>query len=92
MATELISYGSGEATSADITVADGSTATVFLKSNGALNPKHDAEVFIEVKDGDGNYNIIGSLTQLNRAALISGKGTYRLRRSATSDPVGAGQG
>lgn len=92
MASELIATAAGSATSSDIVVGAGSTATIFLKdADGGQMPK-DAKVAIEIKDSGGVYNTIGWLTAEEPAKVISGAGTYRARRYATGAIVGVGQG
>jgi hypothetical protein len=92
MASELIATGSVAATSSDITVAAGSTATVFLKDADGGQMPDGAKVAIEIKDSGGVYNTVGWLTERNPAAVISAAGTYRARRYPTGAVVGVGQG
>lgn len=92
MASELIAAGSTSATSSDITVAAGSTATVFLKDADGGQMLPEARVAVEIKDSGGVYNTVGWLTDRMPAAVISGAGTYRVRRYATGAVVGVGQG
>lgn len=92
MASELIATGSAAATSSDITVAAGSTATVFLKDADGGQMAKGAKVAIEIKDSGGVYNTVGWLTDSMPAVVISGVGTYRARRYPTGAIVGVGQG
>ena len=91
MATQLIATGTGSATSADITVADGSSATVFLKDANGGGIGYCAIVYIEIKDSAGNYTTIGQLTNDDPGTVIAAPGTYRLRRKANGVSVGAEQ-
>lgn len=80
MATELIATGFTAATSADITLADGESATVGMKE-GTVR----AIIKIELKDDTGGYNAVGVLDQQRPAVSINAAGTYRLRRIAGED-------
>lgn len=88
---ELLSTATTAASSSDIVVADGGSATIFLKGADGVLPANP-RVLIEVKDSDGNYGVIGELDGGNKATVISGKGTYRVRRLATGASVGVEQG
>lgn len=77
MATELIATGFTAANSADITLADGESATVGMKGGTAFSV-----IKIELKDDDGGYNTVGDLNSQRPAVSINAAGTYRLRRLA----------
>jgi hypothetical protein len=77
MATQLIATGTTAASSSDVVVAAGTPVTVGLKASVP-----GAEVVIALKDDASAYNIVGRLTHLSPATVISGPGTYRFTRVA----------
>lgn len=87
MATQLIAEGSNAATSEDIVLTDGATATVAMK--GAAR---DAGLIIEMKDDASAWNAVGFLTTREPGQVITGPGTFRVRREANSGIVGAFRG
>lgn len=89
---ELIATGTSATSSSDITVAAGSTATIFLKDADGGAIQNGARVLIEIKDTAGNYTTIGELNYQVPCLVIAGAGTYRVRRLATGISVGVGQG
>jgi hypothetical protein len=92
MATELLAVASGAANSADIVVADGSSAVVFLKDADGGGLPYRALVYVEIKDDDGFYTTVYSLTDEDPGRVLNGPATYRLRRKANGVAVGACQG
>ena len=88
MATELLAAGTTAANSADFTLADGESATLALKGAAAATATM-APVVIEIKDDAGAYHWIGSLS---KPQVLSGAGTYRVRRIANRGSVGVFRG
>jgi hypothetical protein len=91
-AAELIPTGTGAANSADIEVTIDAPITVCLKDAAAPDLPGDCQVDITIKDDDGQYFQIGSLTNdsvQSRALVLTGPGTYRLSRTADSQSCGA---
>lgn len=78
MATQLIATGSSAANSSDVTLAAGESAVFSLKAAAT-----GAEARIEIKDDAGGYTDVGRLITLDPAKLVSGPGTYRVRRVAS---------
>lgn len=89
MATELLAAGTTAANSADFTLADGESATLALKGAGASGVLDFAPVLIEIKDDAGAYHQIGGLL---KPQVLSGAGTYRVRRIANRGSVGVFRG
>ena len=78
MPSEILAVGSTAASSADVVIAEGETATVGIKGFTASS----AEVHIELKDDDAGYNYLGSLRPTIPAVSITSPGTYRFTRRA----------
>lgn len=77
--TGLINSGAGETTSSEFTVAAGANVLLALK-----NYDSDANVHVELKSDDGGFVTVGNLNSRNLdtiSCLLSGPGTYRLRRA-----------
>lgn len=91
MATQLLAVGIGAANSADIVVTAGAPVTVMLKDAAGPDLPADCQVDIYMKDDAGQYFQIGWLRSEpdRRAQVLSGPGTYRLSRTATSAACGA---
>ena len=77
----LIASGAIDATSADFTLT-GESSTVFLVAAASLIPAAVANV--QIKSAAGVYHTIGTLTDTNPAAVLSGPGTYRVSKLAGS--------
>lgn len=88
MATELLAANTTAASSADFTLAAGESATLALKGADAGSFETDA-VLVEIKDDAGGYWLVG---ELNKPQVISGAGTYRVRRLAGRGNVGVFRG
>lgn len=85
---ELISIGTNQTDSADFTLFAGEEATIYLK-NGS-GPQLDAKSYaaIQIKASNGEYFTIGYLNCREPAKVISGAGTYRVRRLLTDVAFG----
>lgn len=92
MPTQLISIGTGAANSSDIVLADGETASVGIKASSSPIISTGCRVDIFIKDDGGTYWVLGGLSSSRPATIISGPGTYRLTRPATSAACGAYSG
>lgn len=90
MATELLPVASGAANSADFTLAAGETATICRKDAASPSIAGGDSVAIQLKDDAGAYWDIHSLIGEEVACVLSGIGTYRVRR--VSGAVGAFRG
>jgi hypothetical protein len=82
MASELISTGTTDATSADITVAAGTPVTLFLKDAAGPLVDTQARAVIQQKTSASDYFTVGELSGLNRAIVIDGLGTFRVQKFA----------
>lgn len=86
---ELIATTSAEATSADFTLADGASTSIYLKDAQTTNdivPENSA-AFIQVKSGS-KYITIGSIDRKNPIAVLAAPGTFRVYKPLSSYPVG----
>ncbi len=80
MATELLPVASGAVNSADFTIAAGESATICRKDATAPAIDRDNSISIQLKDDAGAYWDVHSLIGEEVACIISGAGTYRVRR------------
>lgn len=84
----VLAAGTTAATSTDIVVAAGATATVgiFHATGGSLPPG----VWVSVmQDTPGGDNVIARLTDQDRSTVLAAPGTYRVSRPAyTGDAFG----
>lgn len=84
----VLAAGNTEATSSDIVVAAGETVTVgiFPSSAGFLPSSVSFGVYI---DTPGNDRVVDRLTHTYPATVLSGPGTFRVKRPAyTGDAFG----
>jgi hypothetical protein len=78
MAT-LIATSTAGATSADIVLASGASATLSLvNGNAGDDVCTDAVAQIQVKSAGGNYFTIGQLDFMNKSLVLSATGTFRV--------------
>lgn len=82
MPAELLGIADTAASSADQVVAAGSSLTVALKDAAGPDVGGDATVWVELKDDAGQYFTVDTLSWQKPAIVISGPGTYRVRRKA----------
>jgi len=76
----VLATGTTEATSTDITIAAGEAVTVGIFAAGGRLP---ASVAFTVKqDTPGGDNVVARLTNVERATVLAGPGTYRVSRPA----------
>lgn len=80
MATEILAVDDTQADSDDQVVASGNSLTVCLKNAVGLDVSPYAEVSIQLKDDDGLYFTVATLTGQYPATVITGAGTYRFSR------------
>lgn len=85
---ELIAIGTAQADSADFTLAAGETATLYLKDSGGPQVSSTSIARVQIKSADGEYFNIGELNCREVAKVLSGAGTYRVRRLAADAPFG----
>ncbi|MCA0214520.1 MAG: hypothetical protein LCH79_15250 [Proteobacteria bacterium] len=83
----ILASGITDANSSDVTVASGFTATVFLTDAAGPVLPADAQAEIQIKSDGGEYFTVGRLTRDTPALVISGPGTYRVRRMACSSAI-----
>ena len=86
---ELISVGTSEATSLDITLAAGASTTLYLKSATAqLPPAATADV--QIKSGL-NYYTVGQLTYARPLQVLAATGVFRVVRNPSGTAFGVDQ-
>lgn len=78
---ELIASGTADANSADFTLTDGQSATLFLKTATGAPVAPAAQARIQVKSGS-NYFTVGRLTQSDPMLVLRAAGTFRVQRLA----------
>ncbi len=79
MATQILSIGSGAASSEELEIDGTQPVTVVMNAAGGEVP-FNGRVAIEVKDPSGSFWEVGRLTYVEGFAVIGGPGTYRVRR------------
>lgn len=82
MPTELLAVGTTAASSTDLVVEAGEPVTVCLKDAAGPRLDNAARVHIEIKDDDGQYIYVETLTGSRPALVLFGAGTYRCSRQA----------
>lgn len=81
--TTILAAGQTEATSTDVVVAAGGSATIGLFVASGSVP---AGAYLTIKqDTPGGDNTLGSLSREQMALVISGAGTYRVVRPNIAD-------
>lgn len=85
---ELIANGTTETTSADFTMANGDSATIYLKNAAGPLLSSDARAVIQIKSADGNYFTIGEINRANPAKVLSAPGTFRVVKIASANAYG----
>ena len=78
---ELLSTAATAASSSDIALADGQSATLFLKNaNSAGGAVGGGNAIVQIKSADGYYYDIGMLTERSPYMHLEMPGTYRVKR------------
>lgn len=85
--TQLLAVGTGAATSADVTIAEGGSSTLVLKGTNGVIPLL-ARVHVQAKGDDSIYYTVATLDHATRSFSVSAKGVYRVSRAASSQAVG----
>lgn len=79
--SSLLASGTTAANSADVVLADGSSATLIVRDVG--------RVLVEIKNASGTYQLVGDIrSDSNVAKQISGPVTFRIRREVSLTSVG----
>jgi cytochrome oxidase Cu insertion factor (SCO1/SenC/PrrC family) len=82
MATEVLAVNTTAANSSDVTIAAGDQLTVSLKDAAGPTVGLAARVDIQLKDDDGEYFTVATLSGGKPSLVIVGAGTYRFSRAA----------
>ena len=77
---EIIASGTTTTSSAEFTLAEGATAMLSLAAPSAASVAD-----VEIKTTAGAFVPVGSLDRSAAAQLLSGPGTFRVTRRATSE-------
>jgi hypothetical protein len=91
MATELIATGTIEAASADITLADGASAIIFLKDAAGPAIPAGCTGVIQIKTAASTYFTLGVISGEDSARKIEGPGVYRVFKPASANAFGVEQ-
>jgi hypothetical protein len=90
---QLLAAGTAAADSADIVVAAGTPATVFIGSAVTDTPPDSGAVYaLKIKSTGGVYTQIGQLDCASPQRSINTPGTYRISRIATGASSSLEQG
>lgn len=84
MATVLVASGSAAASSSDVVLASGDTATLFIRGAAGSFP-YGAVYFIEAKGADDGYQRVAEISADDAAHLsqvLTAAGTWRFTRKA----------
>ncbi|SDF69712.1 hypothetical protein SAMN05216571_101259 [Onishia taeanensis] len=76
----VLAAGTAAATSSDIVVAAGESVTVAIFAASGRLPTSVA--FAVKQDTPGGDNVVARLTNVDRATVLAGPGTYRVQRPA----------
>lgn len=82
MPTNILTPGTTDTDSADVTVAAGSTLTVSLKDAAGPIIPGGGRIDILLKDDSGQYFLVDTLDGSKPAVIINGAGIYRFSRKA----------
>ena len=77
----ILASGTGAATSSDITLVSGESKTVGLFATGNVPPGLEFPVML---DTPGDDVLVASLSWRNPATVLSGPGTFRIKRQDIS--------
>lgn len=82
MATELLSPDITEVDSANVTVADGARATLFLTGPAAQGASMTGAIAVQMQAANAGWSNVYWMDAAHRTARIDGPATFRLRRFA----------
>ncbi len=90
MATVILAAGTTEATSADIVLTEGQSATLFLTGAAGLNAPDSASVELQFKRADNSYVTVYRMGALGNSATakVDGPVTLKVSRSLGTIAVG----
>jgi hypothetical protein len=83
----LIPTGTAEAVSADFTLAEGQSTTLFLMNDDGSPVTPAARAFIQIQSGT-QYFKVGQLTGMGSSAVLTAIGTFRVFKFASTVPFG----
>ena len=82
-AAQILAVGTTSASSMpDVAVVAGTPLTVGLNATGGGAVPYNAIVRVELKDPNGNYNVVAILSGHHPETVISAPGSYRFTRAA----------
>ena len=75
---ELIAPSTTTAASADFTLTDGQSTTIFLKDADSTKAHPNAVACIQIKSADGQYFEVGVVDVTEPARVLQAPGTFRV--------------
>jgi hypothetical protein len=84
---EIIAPTTSSGTSADFTLADGDSTTIFLKDADSNSVPADAVAVVQIKSGT-QYFSIGVVDVSAPAKVLQAPGTFRVFKHVSSTSVG----
>ena len=95
MPSIILAVGNTAAASADIVLADGDVANIFVDLPASYNsPEEKATLEVQIKRVNNSYVTLGIIgTELkHRSVKLTDAGTYRINRAAQINAIGAQRG
>lgn len=87
-ASEILADGTGDANSSEVTVSTAAKLVCLKHTGGGPRVSRGALAYVEVKDDDGEFYIIGHLNSQAQSMNLSTPGVYRVRRPVGSSSIG----
>jgi hypothetical protein len=87
----LIPSSTSQADSLDFVVAAGTPTTLSLFSATNQSLPNDAAAVIKIKSSGGTYNVIGALSNQQKALVLDGPGTFLVTKGPSSVAFGVDQ-
>jgi hypothetical protein len=84
---QIIAPTTSTGVSADFTLIDGASTTLFLKDDEGVSVPPDAIAVVQIKSGS-EYFSIGTLDVANPARVLQAPGTFRIFKHVSSTAVG----
>ncbi len=85
---EIIATGTTQATSADFTLTDGQSTTIFFKDALGMEVTPEANALIRIKSSTNEYYTIGTVDCANPARVLQAPGTFRVFKYASTVAYG----
>jgi hypothetical protein len=86
---EIIASQTAAANSADFTLTDGSSCSLFLKDADADTDLYsNAVAYVQIKSSEAKYVTIGKLDFADPLSVLSAPGTFRVSKPASAYAFG----